>query len=279
MSLFNSIAGPVIGGAVSGLFGADAARSESRAIRDAARANADAQREFAQMGIRWRVADAEAAGIHPLYAMGAPGANFTPSYIADTPRSDFKRSFGDMMGQNLSRAIAATQTAEERLADRLRLEHMGLQNDLLRAQITSINAPGNPPLPSSGSSNFVPGQGDSGIMVVNPSSRTASQAGREAQEAGWRPDVSYSRTDTGLVPVIPQGLSESMEDDMIGKLLWRVRNQVMPNFGQFSVPPKSQLPKGADGWRWDKFKQEWQPFYRKNRSFGREVYEKWRYGR
>ena len=29
------------------------------------------QKEFAQNGIRWKVADAKAAGIHPLAALGA----------------------------------------------------------------------------------------------------------------------------------------------------------------------------------------------------------------
>lgn len=40
--------------------------------------NAATQREFAQHGLQWRVADAVAAGVHPLYAVGASGANFAP---------------------------------------------------------------------------------------------------------------------------------------------------------------------------------------------------------
>ncbi len=37
-----------------------------------------AQKEFAQNGIQWRTADAKAAGLHPLYAIGASGATYTP---------------------------------------------------------------------------------------------------------------------------------------------------------------------------------------------------------
>ena len=41
----------------------------------------EAQREFAQHGIRWRVADAEAAGIHPLYAVNANTPTYTPTRV------------------------------------------------------------------------------------------------------------------------------------------------------------------------------------------------------
>ena len=48
--------------------------------------NYKAQKQFAQNSIRWKVKDAKFAGIHPLFAMGANPASFTPS--APTPRLD-----------------------------------------------------------------------------------------------------------------------------------------------------------------------------------------------
>ena len=45
------------------------------------------QKEFAQHGVRWRVEDAKAAGIHPLYAMGANLPSATPIQAGDTGRS------------------------------------------------------------------------------------------------------------------------------------------------------------------------------------------------
>ena len=58
------------------------------------------QREFAQHGIQWRVADAKAAGIHPIVAMGANVQSGKPIPIG--MQSDtFSR-----MGQNIGETIA-----------------------------------------------------------------------------------------------------------------------------------------------------------------------------
>lgn len=42
-------------------------------------------KEFAQFGIQWKVADAQAAGVHPLYAIGGSGAQFSasPTHVGD----------------------------------------------------------------------------------------------------------------------------------------------------------------------------------------------------
>ena len=56
-----------LGSVVSGLFG----KSE-------ADKNIKYQKQFAQHGIRWKVEDAKAAGLHPLYALGANTHSFTP---------------------------------------------------------------------------------------------------------------------------------------------------------------------------------------------------------
>lgn len=239
------------------------------------------QREFAQHGIRWKVEDAVAAGLHPLAALGTNSPSYSPTSVNFAPEINGRGAAFAQMGQNLSRSYQATATQDERIASKLRLENMQLQNDLLRSQISSINNPNNPPMPIAGSDSFVSGQGDSGIMVVNPSSRTSSAPGRPAQEAGWRPDVSYSRTDTGLTPVIPQGISESMESEgILGVVPWMIRNRLAPNLGLgANGPPKGMLPKGFDYWRWNRFAQEWQPAKGGRRSFGRELYEKFIYGR
>lgn len=228
----------------AGIMGADA-------TRDANRRNEALQREFAQYGIRWKVEDAKAAGLHPLAALGANTMSFTPSQVGDTA---LPTSISNM-GQNISRAINATRTSDERAMSHLTIEHAQLENELLRSQIANNNAMRNPPFP--GSEDFVPGQGDSGSAGFG-SSRGLTVPGRFAQEAGLRPDVSYGRTDTGLTPVIPNSLSESYEDDFIGKLLWRVRNNLMPSFGMGS-PPANKLPKGYDRWEWNTVSQEWQP--------------------
>lgn len=217
------------------------------------------QKEFAQMGIRWKVEDAKAAGIHPLVALGASTQGYSPTAVI----GEVDHSMSDMsqrLGQDLSRAFSATSTSFERAAERLKLENLATQNELLKEDLRAKRASNPPmPLPVAGSSNFNPSIPNQDIMVV-PSRQVQSARGRAAQEAGWTPDVAYSRTDTGMTPVIPQGLSESLEDDTIGKLMWRFRNQLIPNFSGRGAPPNSQLPSWANTWRWDTFKQEWQPY-------------------
>lgn len=67
------------------------------------------QREFAQHGIRWRVADAQAAGLHPLYALGANTPSYSPVYSSDAMGPALAAA-----GQDIGRAVAAGMTKEER---------------------------------------------------------------------------------------------------------------------------------------------------------------------
>lgn len=108
--------------------------------RDMFSKSAALQREFASHGIRWRMEDAAAAGIHPVFAMGAGGAAFAPpqavgggNQISASPvpggssggGSPGVPSFSNPMsgfqglGQDLSRAVAATMTARERQSDQI----------------------------------------------------------------------------------------------------------------------------------------------------------------
>lgn len=235
-----------------------------------ARENIAQQREFAQEGLSWKVADARRAGIHPLAALGAPTSSFSPisaGQIPETGEADMVRTLGDI-GQNVSRAAMASQTQQEKQANALRIQYAEAQLDgqildnqykasLLHRMNTT--APG---MPEATDANFIPGQGNSnGLVVDKPLERTVSMPDRPAQEAGWRPDVSFSRTDTGLTPMVPESLSESLEDDIIGKVMWRIRNQFVPNVtnGAYGKPSRQMLPKGYKDWRWDHSMQEWQP--------------------
>lgn len=96
-------------GAVGSLIGGGISSSQSRAN---ANLNYSAQKEFAQNGIRWRVEDAKRAGIHPLYALGANTASFSPvqGYGGDYGVSDAFANFG----QGIDRAVEAKMTREER---------------------------------------------------------------------------------------------------------------------------------------------------------------------
>lgn len=89
--------------------------------------------------IQRRVADSRAAGIHPLYGLGASVSSPSVSVGSDPLASSLSS-----MGQDLSRAARATQTGDQRegtgVLHSLALERAGLQNELLRSQIASMNA-------------------------------------------------------------------------------------------------------------------------------------------
>lgn len=89
-----NIVGSAIGAAGS-LFGGAISDKRNQAYADQMwQKNYNAQKEFAQNSIQWRVQDAKKAGIHPLYAMGQ-----TPGY---TPSDS---SYSSAYGEGVSRAM------------------------------------------------------------------------------------------------------------------------------------------------------------------------------
>lgn len=119
------------------------------------------QREFAQMGLQWKVADAKAAGLHPLAAIGGAGASYTPSAIS-LEGGSMGKALADM-GQDVGRAINATRSADDRnsaAAKSLLLEKGALENELLRTQIAKMRGQLGPPVPMPGAQarEGIPGQ-------------------------------------------------------------------------------------------------------------------------
>lgn len=112
------VAGSLIGAGGNLLGGLLGSREASK--------NRAAQKEFAQFGIRWRVADAKAAGLHPLYALGAQVPSFSPVH------SEAPAQLAEM-GQNIGRAVQAQMTAREKVRAALELQ-------LLQSQIGETDA-------------------------------------------------------------------------------------------------------------------------------------------
>lgn len=100
-----------------------------------ARENMALQKEFAQSGVQWKVADAQKAGIHPLAALGANTTSFSPVSVGST-------DYGSM-GQDLGRAVKAAMSNSDREeetkreANKLALDKAGLENDILRTELAS----------------------------------------------------------------------------------------------------------------------------------------------
>lgn len=223
--------------------------------------NAALQREFAQHGVRWRVADAQAAGIHPLFALGMQPIQASPSMVG----GDSSLFEGlSRAGQDIGRAIDSTRTEDERVNSRmeaLALERSELQNELLRSQIARMNQQATPPTP--GDNYLIPGQTSSGLIEQKPLEVIAPNPGRLSQEPGALSDVGFIRTDTGLKPVPGKDAKERIEDNLIEETLWSLRNTLLPRFlgGQVNKPPHGSLPPGAYDWRWNPLKLEWQAVF------------------
>ena len=228
-----------------------------------AKQNIKLQKQFAQEGIQWKVADAKKAGIHPLYALGAQTHSFAP---VQTGGGNFSA-----MGQNVGRAIDAYRDADQRLDgftkanQALQLENGKLQNEYLKAQIASlqstINQPGTPPaVPSAAGRYLIPGQGSTQGRLVNDQALTRTRSAPEAlhQEPAAIPEVGFQRTKTGYAVTPSNDAKQRMEDDLLSELAWAVRNRLLPMAGpRFQDPPPYKLPPGKE-WRWDVFRQEYQ---------------------
>lgn len=134
------------------LLGGFLSRSDAKEQAEAAfNRNAALQREFAQNGIRWKVEDAKAAGIHPAYAIGAPAISASPISVGDVPSMGASLAAA---GNDIGRAISATRTQDERLeaytdaTRKLTLDRMALENQVLASQLKRFQVQRNPPMPS-----------------------------------------------------------------------------------------------------------------------------------
>lgn len=140
---------------IGGMMNRDAAEDASRRQAEQAELNRQMQLQFAKEGIRWKVDDAKAAGIHPLYALGANTVSYSPVSVGGSADTSMGSAIASS-GQDISRAINATRTTGERedaftkTSQDLTLTKMGLENELLASQIAKLKANTNPPMPSVG---------------------------------------------------------------------------------------------------------------------------------
>jgi len=274
-----TVGGALLGGPAGALAGQSVAQGvntgrDAKNLRDqeaAAEAAANEreysrQKEFAQNSIQWRVNDAKSAGLHPAYALGAAGSSYSPQSYSSGNSSPSDYDLAGQMGQNISRAISVTRTGEEREMQALNLSiakaELGsreLDNLLKAEQLRQLQLP-SPAAP--GSSNFIPGQGNSGLINTKPLERTATAPGRPWSEPGAVPEVGWAMTSTGgLAPVPSMDVKNRIEDNMIQESMHAWRNNILPNVGAGPRPPDSALPRGAKKWSWSHVDQAYLPDY------------------
>lgn len=256
---------PVIGGSLimagSNLVGG---LLNNRAIRRANSANTAMSKEFAQNGIRWRVEDAKAAGLHPLYALGAPTMSPAFGVQAETGTGSALMN----MGQDVSRAMRAGMDGRELQEDIMReqLNNAKLQNELLGIQVQKARQPPTIPLNFSGvDDSFMTGQNP---LVENVTvKREHSSPFDPARSAGAVTDIGFVRTQDGGLAVLPsKDAKERLEDQLIPEAMWAWRNQIRPIFKGIDKKPDLKefpLPLGYE-WEWNPWKQGFYPKKMKN---------------
>ena len=270
--------GSAIGGAIGGVLGLIGSNQSQANAAKLNQLNYEHQKEFAQNGIRWRVADAKAAGLHSLAALGAQGASYSPSaVIGDSP--DF--SFLKDMGQGIDRAMDAKATRQERVEREEKsnaifneeLKGKQLQNQETETRIQqmkwdmAMDAARNaersvrtqqqvPPMPSlAPDGSLMPGQSNAtspGGIESKPAEIVINEPGRPGQERGSVTELGFTRTnDGGYVPVMSNDAKNRLDDDIIGSTLWHLRNSVPAMFDfDHTKPPASWLPEGHE-WRYN----------------------------
>lgn len=253
------VAGAAIGAGASLLGGLLGSRSARRQQRE----GLEAQREFAQQGIRWRVEDAKAAGLHPLYALGASTSG--PSFsVMDDPMA---RGLSEA-GQNVSRAVQAQETAAQTEARLAALDASAARASADRAQADYYSALAAKarqetnvakPFPDMGdASGYVQGGdggGGTGIVhqgvsnpftgvqspfydrrVVEPSKVVSASSNFRGAEAGASPhwkSYTYDKAG-GLVIDLPAGSGPSEAYESMGEnpsLLWMVVDHNISRYG------------------------------------------------
>lgn len=244
-------------------------RQDANAIR-----NIELQKEFAQSGLQWKAADALKAGIHPIYAMGASGASFSPVTIAGSSGSVTPNTaVGDAIarsGQDLSRAATAAQSTPAKVSaivetqQQLQTQNMGLQNELLAAQIAKAKQTlVQPSMPTLGQRYAIEGQAGAGSTTTLGDNKlefkqeiVPSAPGAPSQELATIPDVGYSRTPSGgYAPLPSKDVKERIEDNILQEVMHAVRNNLYPSLGFNYNPPKTDG--GPHGWGFNPFKQEY----------------------
>ncbi|AZL82909.1 DNA pilot protein [Apis mellifera associated microvirus 39] len=261
---------------IGGLLGSESEDNAADTQLEIARQNQQMQREFAQQGIRWRVSDAQAAGIHPLYALGAQIPTYSPSQFIPGGGNALGEGIAQA-GQHLGRAVKATQTQPEKDAEyaeaikKLELERGSLQNELLRSQIVRINQAGpGRSFPSlwDDISGAIPGQGDdprrSSVLgpqaLQKPKVLETTKVSPTAphQEPAALAESGFSWTGTGWAPVPSKLAKERIEDDLAAELSWSLRNRVPQTFvGARLQPPDWVKLKPDEEWWFHPFLQEY----------------------
>lgn len=196
----------LIGGGTSLLGGAMSALTGGKSASDQAYDNMKMQRVFAKNGVRWKVADAKKAGVHPLAALGANTVSYIPQSVGDTRGSDYGIT---QAGQNIARAVSAKQTAPERALEQAQIRLLNAQAQNLETKNLPIPAMPDNPL------NYTT-QTSQGSEYDQFPDHASSSMGMGPKIA---PFHKWTITQDGVLPrVFSKATEEALENDLPAKL-------------------------------------------------------------
>lgn len=180
--------------------------------------NTELQREFAQNGIRWKVADAQAAGLSPLFAVAGSGALYSPNPITIGGGSDDQ--FGTRMGQSITRAIQGQSTAAEKALHVAQLRVLESQADKNQAEAFYYASSASRSVQTSGQSGSFPpvvgpGSGIAGLVTPKAPDAIAPRVNDQSLSATQNPFWERHQLGDGVVIDLPrsdEGPAEAAEN-------------------------------------------------------------------
>lgn len=277
-----------IGGGVLGMLGQNSANAANMAMnqsqmnlqRELASLNVQLQHEAWTNQLQYRARDAMAAGIHPVFAMGASPINVgtIAGSINPAPAENSMTGFQNM-GQDISRAAVAVMDHNERKAAlELQARQIGLtearqaaeiertraETDLALSQAARLRGQVGPPFPAFGQTS--PGGGNTGQVVVgrqgafevDPVKVATAHPLDPATAAGPpAPSVKWHWSITGALQPMPAPNMKN-EDEFLAPLMTRwLFTEAFPHGGVSASTQqavlsqiKSRYPK-AVGVEWD----------------------------
>lgn len=163
------------------------------------------QERAAKEGIQWKVEDAKRAGIHPLYAMGAPSFSMQPIVTQDNIGPSIRemgQSIQDASRNTLSEQQKAMQFMEYQVAAS-QVKRNDAEAELFRTQAaknlqgngSNINPPG---LGIHNEMGQNPTGGGQGFYEVKPAESISQKIGMPESSAGENPTLQLRRLPGGL---------------------------------------------------------------------------------